>query len=171
MKLKTLSLVIISLVCTTHGAIDIITVSPYINKGVSFRLRFLYNDLMVAHHYEARAQSNQYSRYVSTIYLTPHWDVSAETLDPYVVIGDKKEKVETTLLFFTGLIYPRQAAKLCVKFNVMDKGENVLFRNVAISPFFGLSLASYIFTAGHGTVTPPKSKSSLFLSSGAAFGS
>jgi len=145
-------------------------VSPYIDRGVSLRYRLLYNQLAVIHYYESMATSTRYSGFSNTVYLTPFPDW-AENIDyNCVVIGNKAEKAEVSLLLVTGLLYPRQVAKFRQKFNVMDRGENILFQNIAISPFFSAFIQRNTFTAGHGTRIPPSNSTSFLFSAGTSFG-
>ncbi|MCL2843879.1 MAG: hypothetical protein FWE23_00260 [Chitinivibrionia bacterium] len=136
MNAKILSALLFLVVSTANSALYTAYVSPYIDRGISLRLRGFYNDLSVIHHYEKAATGDRYSMYSSTVYLTPF---EYETLflpvaymDAYLIFGAPNEKLELSVSL---LGFLRRDIKIRPKFNHINKGENRLFRNIAISSF------------------------------------
>jgi len=171
MKIKKIAVLLTFFALNAYGALEVITVSPYIDKGVSLRLRALYNDLAIIHYYESRGTSYQLPMFANAVYLTPYGEDLFNTFIPYIVIGDSVLNMETTLMISTGLSYPFQAGIFRMKFNVTDKGENVLFKNLAVSPFFGIFVQRNTFAKGlEGGNIPPNSSTSILLNMGGAFG-
>jgi len=175
MKIKLSVLLLLAFACGAFAAaLDIITASPYIDRGVGLRSRILNNYMTVIHHYESRATDAQFSRFAKTIYLMPFRDGSVagqlDRLDLNIVIADSNETVEASALFLLGLSIPRQIGRLRIKYKACEIGENRLFRNLAISPFGAISIERFIFTAGHGMHTPPSDITALIASLGTALG-
>jgi hypothetical protein len=100
-------------------------------------------------------------------------------------IGNKKESVELfalfespqlpitppTLLLFKMLFNSSFEAKLHLKFKCIDKGENILFKNIAISSFIGTSIKLYEYGEGlYDNAREATDKTSYMFCIGSAVG-
>jgi hypothetical protein len=187
MRIRIFALFILAACSACYCAIEIMPVSPYIKGGASMIEQYTYNQYSLIHYYKKGAEGNKYPIYSNTVYLTQYdWFMgmmfdskfygSNGTLNFRIEIGDEKqEKLEVA--FFLSAIpvldvipFSHATAKLRIKYNFMEEGEDRLFKNVAIT-FFGGVCARYLCYSEsdyHGKVA--SNKGTIMLYNGAAIG-
>jgi hypothetical protein len=177
MKTKISTLLIFGAFSMSYSAFEIIPVSPYINRGASFKFQIEHNPLAVVHYYEKEAQGDQYAFQANRIYFTNQSNLlDVENFFEYfrtcyyLTIGTRNEKLE-----FTGMIKvmgimppmipgaPGAILRLRSKLNHIDNGENSLFKNVALSSFIGLEMQSHSYGTHHGGYNDDSEDKEIYL--------
>ena len=173
---------------SAYAIVDIVPLSPYINRGMSVDAHLSYNPFMITHHYEQKPQKYKftyvgeygwfvdeyyygYSAYSNIIqFIKNDW----ERWEGFINIGFPKEKLEISawVKFFCSM----DNIKARVKYNHVEKGENRLFKNIAISPFAGWTFKYYnmdkfseIIIHDHSQISRPEI-SIIILYSGVSLG-
>ena len=146
MKKKLLTLSLLFAFTSVYPTVDIVPLFPYINRGVSIDLHLSYNPMVINHYYEQKPQEYRlgneyyygYTAYSNIIYFIRNdWEREFWSIN----IGFPKEKFEMSFLlkFFIRI----DALKFRIKFKHIEKGEDRIFRNIAVSSFIGVSARSY----------------------------
>ena len=112
-------------------------VSPYVNRGVSNHFQWSHSPLVIEFLREREVSGNQYAAFARDIW----YKSQVANRDFAISIGNINEDREFLASFI--LFYPRIQMQYKVK--IFEKGENILFQNLAITPFAGSGASTYIY--------------------------
>jgi len=128
-------IILFLLALSVYSVPEINYVSPYINSGASMYFSAYHNPLIIKYAYRANAWGDRYPAFANDVYFTQRIMRQGG-----VSIGTKDEKNE--VWFSYALFFPWRF-RFRHKANAFELGDDRLFRNVSISPFYGISMAYY----------------------------
>ncbi|MCL1946655.1 MAG: hypothetical protein FWF51_10145 [Chitinivibrionia bacterium] len=138
MKNKVLILSLLFAFIPVYPIVDIVPLSPYVNRGCSFDFNLSYNPTIITHYYEQKPQEYKYSVYANVIYFIRNdWEPEFWSFN----LGFPNEKFEMSFLLRTFTRIP--VSKFRIKIKLFEKGEDRIFRNIALSSFIGVSEKTY----------------------------
>ena len=142
MKIKVLILAFVFNFSSVYAVVDIMPLSPYINRGVSIDLHLAYNPFRIVHIYEQEAGYGGYSAYANIIqFIKNDW----ERGEGFINFGLLEEKLELSI-WVRPWWNSMNNIKTRVKYKHIEAGENKMFRNIALSSFAGWTFKRYKIT-------------------------
>jgi len=158
--MKVAVIILFLLAVSVYSVPEIYYLSPYMNSGVSTQISGHRNQFIIKSNHRRPASGELYTAFASDIYFGRIFMIDRSLS---VTTKDEKNEVSISAVFIPLRFRFRH------KFNVFENEKDGVFKNFAISPFYGISMTAYStqisesYTQGHfGTAFGTRKKFARF---------